>query len=160
MAKKNTARASSPSTVAERRRAIRAAKEPASGPGVRRAAMIDLTKPAARKILVGIHPRPENEVYVDATPELERAALQYIEQRDVEKISKEKKEVAGNVLCNAIGKNLGLRGDGWKATWGMSKGNVDWARLAKEAGISDETIAKYRTPDRRGLDVDEVPDEG
>jgi hypothetical protein len=147
-----------PPTVADRRRAIRDAS--GDGPGVKKVVEIDLTKPGARKALTALYPRPESETIIDATPELERAAYDYVAQRDLAKIAAEKKEVAGNVLCNAIAKNKGVRGKGWKAEWDMSKGNVDWAQLAKDQGISDATIAKYRKPDSRGLDVTEVADEG
>lgn len=149
-----------PTTVAERRKAIRAAKgELASGPGLKKVE-IDLTKPSARKALTALYPRPTNDVFLDATPELEAAALTYIEQRDAAKIASDKKEVGGNVLCNAIGSNLGIAGNGWKATWDMSKGNVDWAQLAKDLNISDEVIAKYRKAESRGLDVRELAEEG
>lgn len=42
----------------------------------------------------------------------------------------------------------------------MSKGNVDWTQLAKDLSITDETIAKYRRTETRGLTVREVADEG
>lgn len=157
MTRKSNA-ATKPTTVAERRRALRAAKEPRSGPGVKKVE-IDLTKRGARDALRALYPRPLTDTVLDATPELEAAALQYIEARDVAKIATEKKEIAGNVLCNAIGKNLGIRGDGWTATWDMSKGNVDWTTLAKDHNIPDEVIAKYRKHETRGLDVDEVAEE-
>ncbi len=148
-----------PVTVAERRRAIRAAKgEPTAGPGLKKAT-IDLTKPNARDLLKALYPCPTSDTMLDATPELEAAALDYVEQRDLEKVAKTKKEIAGNVLCNAIKTAKGVVGEGWKAVWGMSKGNVDWAQLAKDQGISDATIAKYRKPESRGLDVDEVAEE-
>lgn len=160
MARKSAAAEKKPMTVAERRRAIRAAKgEPVSGPGVKKAE-IDLTKPSARKALTALYPRPENETLIASTPELERAALDYIEARDAATLATERKEVAGNVLCNAIAKNLGVAGDGWKAVWDMSKGNVDWTQLAKDLAIPDETIAKYRKPESRGLTVRELADEG
>lgn len=155
MAKKSAVRA--PTTVAERRRAIRDAKE-TSGPGLKKVE-IDLTKPNARKALVGLYPRPSSDTYIDATPETEAAALQYIEQRDAATRSSEKKEIAGNMLCNAIGVATGIRGNGWKATWDMSKGNVDWAQLAKDLNISAEVIEKYRKPEFRGLDVRELAEE-
>lgn len=159
MAKKSAAREVKPATVAERRRAIRAAKgEPVSGPGLKKVE-IDLTKPNARKALIGLYPRPRGEDFRDATPETEAAALQYIEARDAAALASEKKEIAGNILCNAIRDSKGVRGEGWKATWDMSKGNVDWAQLAKDLSISDEVIAKYRKPESRGLDVRELAEE-
>lgn len=148
-----------PVTVAERRRAIRAAKSPASGPTVKKTE-IDLTKPGARKALTALYPHPENETLITATRAHEAAALQYIEARDQAKLATERKEVAGNILCAAIAKNLGVTGDGWKAVWDMSKGSVDWTQLAKDLGIADDVIAKYRKPSTRGLDVDELADEG
>lgn len=160
MGRKSTARVEepkAPTTVAERRRAFREEK---AGPGIAKV-VIDLSKPDARKQLVAIYPRPENDVYIDATPELEAAAFKYVEERDAESLAKKKKETAGNALCNAIGKNLGIRGKGWKAEWDMSNGSVDWGQLAKDLAIPDETIAKYRKPQVRGLDVKEVAsDEG
>lgn len=158
--RKTAARAADPTpqTVADRRRAIREAN--GEGPGLKKVVEIDLTKPGARKALTALYPRPESETNIDATPELERAALDYVAQRDLAKIAADKKEVAGNVLCNAIAKNKGIVGKGWKAQWDMSNGNVDWAALAKAEGISDETIAKYRKAEFRSLDVKEVADEG
>lgn len=156
MAKRGAAAVSKPATVAERRKAIRGAKEPTSGTSK---VEIDLTKPGARKALTALHPQPINETMIDATPSLETAALQYIEARDAATLATEKKETAGNVLCNAIGKNLGVVGEGWKAEWGMSKGNVDWTQLAKDLNISDEVIAKYRKPETRGLTVRELAEE-
>jgi hypothetical protein len=123
---------------------------------------IDLTKPGARDALRVLYPCPTSDTMIDARmqPEIEDAALEYIAQRDIEKIAKLKKEVAGNVLCNAIKTAKGITGDGWKAVWDMSNGNVDWARLAKDKGITDAEIANYRKPPSRGLDVDEVAEEG
>lgn len=156
-AKKNAA----PTTVAERRRAIRGTRAGDAGPRLKKArAEIDLTQPSARKALAALYPRPENETLIPSTPELERAALDYIEAREAEARAKERKEIAGNVLCNAIQKNLGIAGDGWKAQWDMSKGNVDWTSLAKELQIPDETIAKHRRPDSRGLEVRELAQDG
>jgi hypothetical protein len=94
-----------------------------------------------------------------STPELEAAAFQYIEARDAAKLASERKEAAGNVLCNAIARAQGITGEGWKAVWGMSKGNVDWAELAKAEGLSDETITKHRKPETRSLDVRETAEE-
>jgi hypothetical protein len=158
MPKKSTAAAAiEPSTVAGRRRAIRG-DGPASGPGVKKVT-IDLTKPGARDALKALYPRPTSETMLAATPELEAAALEYVKQRDLESLAKKAKEVAGNHLCAAIATNTGIVGEGWKATWDMSNGNVDWSALAKAEGISDETIAKYRKPQSRGLDVKEVAEE-
>ncbi len=159
MAKRNAAAETKPTTVAERRQAIRAAKEPASGPGVKKV-LIDLSKPTARKMLTALHPRPTSETYLDATPELEEAALVYIEQRDAETLSKGKKEIAGNHLCNAIGDAKGVVGKGWKATWGLSAGNIDWAKVCEDFKIPEATLEKYRKPESRGLDVRELAEEG
>lgn len=153
MAKKSPAKA--PATVAERRKAIRAAKGEAIGPGLKKAE-IDLTKPAARKMLAALYPRPTSEAYLDATPETEAAALAYIEQRDAESVAKNKKEVAGNVLCNVIGEAKGIRGVGWKATWDMSMGNVDWEKVCADFNITVAVLEKYRKADSRGLDVREL----
>lgn len=155
---KKSATQAKPATVAERRRAIRDARDPLSGPGVQKV-VIDLTKPGARKALTALYPRPTSETYIDASAETEAAAFVYIEQRDAAKVASEKQQVGGNALCNAIGRNLGIRGNGWKATWDMSKGSVDWTQLAKDLQIPDEVIAKYRRPESRGLDVTEVADE-
>jgi len=155
---KKSSKPSTPAmTVAERRRQLRDAKAPA-GPGVKKVE-IDLSKPGARKALLGLYPCPTSDTIIDSTPDTEAAALEYIVQRDAAKIATEKKEAAGNVLCNAIAKNTGIRGEGWTAAWDMSKGSVDWSALAKDLGISDEVIAKYRKPSSRGLDVTEVAEE-
>lgn len=160
MAKKSAAQAEAkPTTVAERRRSIRAANDPASGPGVKKVE-IDLTKPNARKALSALYPRPTSDTYLDATPETEAAALAYIEQRDVESVSKGKKELAGHVLCNAIGPAKGIVGKGWKATWGMSKGNVDWEKVCEAFNIPEDVLERYRKPESRGLDVRELAEEG
>ncbi len=159
MPRKSTA-VKAPQTVAERRRALRDAKGGAkSGPGLKKVE-IDLTKANARDALKALYPRPTSDAMLTATPELEEVALEYVEQRDLEKLAKEKKEVAGNFLCNAIRRATGVAGDGWKATWDMSNGTVDWAALVKAEKISDETIAKYRKPQTRGLDVKETAEEG
>jgi hypothetical protein len=146
-----------PTTVAERRRALRDAKGlPTSGT---RKVEIDLAKPGARRALTALYPRPENDTMLAATPELEAAALAYIEARDAATLASEKKEIAGNVLCNAIGRNRGIVGAGWKAEWDMSKGSVDWTELARELNIADDTIAKHRKPEARSLTVREIADE-
>lgn len=145
-------------TVADRRRSLRATKG-GDGPSVKKVS-IDLESPGARKALTALYPRPENDVIVSATDEDEAAALAYIEARDAATLATEKKEIAGNLLCNRIAKNLGVTGDGWKAEWGMSKGSVDWTALAKDLAIPDETIAKHRRPESRGLTVREIAEEG
>ena len=157
-----TAAAKKPTTVADRRRAIRGSKEPASGPSLRKTAKaeIDLTTASARKALTSLYPRPENDTLIAATPAIERAALDYITARDEASLANERKEIAGNVLCNAIARNRGALGDGWKAEWDMSKGAVDWTKLAKDLGIADDVIVKYRKPESRGLTVREIADEG
>lgn len=159
MARKSTARVETkaPATVAERRRAIRDAN--GEGPSVKKVVEIDLTKANARDQLRALYPRPTSETILEATPALEAAAFEYVKQRDAESLAKKAKEVAGNRLCAAIGHNLGVAGVGWKANWDMSNGNVDWAALVKAEGISDETIARHRKPESRGLDVKEVADE-
>ena len=145
MAKKSAAAEAKPTTVAERRQAIRAEKgEPASGPGLKKV-VIDLSKPNAREKLTALYPRPTSETYIDATPETEAAALLYIEQRDVESASKSKKTVAGNVLCNAIAKDKGIKGNGWKATWGNSAGNIDWAKVCEDFKIPEATLERPQT---------------
>lgn len=165
MPKKSTASVDAievkPASVAERRRAIRDAKGEgaSSGPGVKKVE-IDLTKPGARKALTALYPRPTSDMYIDATPETEAAALQYVDLRDDAKVLTDKKEVAGNILCNAIRSAKGIRGNGWKAEWSMSKGSVDWTQLAKDLAIPDGVIEKYRKPESRGLDVREVAEEG
>ncbi len=163
MASKKSARKTATpvaTTVAERRRSIRGSKVETVEPRAKKFT-IDLTKPGARDALRALFPCPLVATMLDgrAQPEVEAAALEYIAQRDLEKVAKTKKEIAGNVLCNAIKSATGITGDGWKATWDMSKGNVDWAGLAKEKGITDAEIADYRKPATRGLDVSEVADE-
>lgn len=160
MAKKSAARAEvKPTTVAERRQAIRAAKgEPNSGPGVKKVT-IDLTKPNAREKLTALYPRPTSELYIDATPETEAAALAYIEHRDVETTAKVKKTVAGNLLCNAIGTDKGITGKGWKATWDMSAGNIDWAKICVDYKIPEAVLETYRKPPSRSIDVRELAEE-
>ena len=160
MAKKSAAariEAPAPTTVAERRRQLRAAKADA-GPGLAKVE-VDLTKPEARKTLTSLYPRPTSDAMLDATAEIEAAALEYIAQRDIAKVANAKKDIAGNVLCNAIGRAKGICGDGWKATWDMSKGNVDWTALASKLSIPDSVIAEHRKPESRGLDVKEVAEE-
>lgn len=147
-----------PTTVAERRRTLRAAKAPASSTAVRKVE-IDLADPSARKALSSLYPSPVDELMIPATPELEAAALAYVEARDSATLANERKEAAGNVLCNAIGRHLGIEGDGWRAEWSLTKGSVDWTRLAKDKGIPDEEIAPYRKPSSRTLTVREVAEE-
>ena len=159
MTRKSARSESKPKTVAERRRSLRATRGVAS-PGLAKTATLDLTKPSARKALTGIYPRPESDVMLDATPELERAALEYVEQRDAETLAGDAKEVAGNLLCNAIGKNLGIRGDGWEARWDMSKGSVDWDGVVKELNIPPDVLERHRKPEKRVLLVKELAEEG
>lgn len=151
-------KSSTKSTVATRRTAKREEHAGTHGkPGVRRAKVeIDLTRSDARKKLLALYPHTKTDAIGEATKELEQAALEYIKERDVAKLATERKELAGHVLCNAIGSGLGLRGDGWEATWPETTGNVDWAALAKDHGIDDETIETYRRPGGRVLKVTEV----
>lgn len=130
----------------------------AKGPGVKKPPTIDLTQPNARKALAALHPAPTNDLYLEASPEAEEAAAEYFAQRAAESSAKSGKELAGTQLCAAIGKNLGVRGDGWKATWGMRDGEIDWRGLAKAHGITDEQIETFRRPPSRSLDVREVAD--
>lgn len=146
-----------PTTVAERRRQLREKAGPAVAKADKRIE-IDLSKPDARKALAALFPRPENDTLIEASPELEAAALRYIEARDAAAVAAEKQAVAGNELCHAIAKNLGVTGVGWKATWDLAKGSVDWTALAKELAISDETIARHRKPSSRTLIVRETAD--
>jgi hypothetical protein len=150
-----------PSTVAERRAAQRAsrASEGSKGPTVAKVE-IDLTKPAARKQLAAQWPRPKSEDMIPATPELERAALEYVEQRDVASLATEKKEIAGNLLCNAIQDARGITGDGWEAVWTETKGSVDWSSLAKDLNIAEDVIEKYRGKPSRTLKVTETATDG
>lgn len=130
----------------------------AKGPGVKKPTTIDLTQPNARKLLAERHPRPSNDLYAEASPEAEEAAAEYFAQRAAESAAKSGKELAGTQLCAAIGSNLGVRGDGWKATWSMRDGDVDWRALAKAHGITEEQIETFRKPQSRSLDVREVAD--
>lgn len=134
-----------------------AVKSPASasGPTVKKVA-IDLKQPNARKQLAALYPRPTSETFLEATPATRRAARKYIEQRDAESTAKAKKEVAGNVLCNAIGSNKGIKGDGWKATWDMKIGNVDWEKVCADYKIPKEALEKYRHGESRTIDVREL----
>lgn len=134
-----------------------------AGPGVAKAAAaaaIDLTQPNARKALLALHPKPTNELFVDATPEAEKSAQRYFAERAVEKAAGAAKELAGTELCAAIGGSLGVRGDGWRATWDEKDGSVDWKALAVSLGATEAQIAKFRAPPTRALDVREVAEGG
>lgn len=161
MARKSSAaeKLPEPKTVGERRRALRDEKTDATGPGVKKI-VIDLDAPDARKALTSLYPRPEDETILTATPALEQAALAYIRSRDAATLAEQEKEKAGNRLCEAIRKHLGVAGDGWRATWDMVKGSVDWTKLSKEQGIADDVIARYRLPEKRSLRVTEKAEEG
>lgn len=150
--------ATAPKSVATRKRARRAA-EPAPVAPVYVKPTIDLTQPNARKALVAAFPAPTSETMIDATEAEERAALAYIEARDAEARAKGAKEAAGNVLCYAIGNDEGIKGDGWKATWKLAKGEVDWSRLCKDLNIEDSVIERYRKPSARRIDLRETADE-
>lgn len=146
-----------PATVAERRRALR----DTAGPSVRKANVaLDLTKADAREKLAALYPRPASETMLDANARVEAAALEYITQRDLAKIAITKQQIAGNELCQAIGAAQGLVGDGWKATWCVGKGSVDWKALAAAEAIPEETIERFRKSGSRTLDVREVAEEG
>lgn len=148
-----------PITVGDRRRQLRAVKG-GDSPGLKKTAELDLSKASARKALSALYPRPESEAMLTATPDLEAAALAYIEARDAATLATEKKDVAGNVLCNAIAKSLGITGDGWKAVWDMTKGSVDWSAVAKELAIPEDVLAKHRRQETRTLVVRETAEEG
>lgn len=145
-----------PTTVLERRRSIRSQR--GDRPGLKKVE-IDLTKPTARKMLTALFPRPTTQAMLDATDETEKAALEYVQQRDAESVAKNSKEVAGNLLCNAIGSSLGIKGKGWKATWDMKGGNVDWDEVVKEMNIPSEVIDRHRKPAYRALDVRELAED-
>lgn len=151
---------SKPATVAERRRALRDAKAPSPGGTSATKVQIDLTKPGARKALAALYPAPESETMIDASPALERAALEFIEQRDAGSIAGKKQDAAGNELCSAIGKAKGIIGEGWVATWDLSKGGIDWADVVAELNIPDHVLERHRKASGRVLTVRETAEEG
>jgi hypothetical protein len=85
---------------------------------------IDLTLPNARKALAAAYPAPANDTIRAATPAEETAVVAYLTARDAATIATGQKDAAGNVICAAIGFDLGFAGDGFKATWNTKRGSA------------------------------------
>lgn len=131
-----------------------------SGPGVAKAVAppppVDVTQPNARKALLALFPNATNELYVDATPEVEAAAERFLAARARAKAAMDEAEIAGNEICAAIGKNLGVRGETFRASWADREGQVSWKAIAIERGATAEDEAKHRGNPTRVLDVDPI----
>ena len=128
----------------------RTKKAPKGAPEV----TIDLMAPNARKALLAVFPSVlRADVFEAATEDTDRAARAYLSARDQAKILELAKERNGNILCAEIGLSEGLEGETWRARWSDRKGDVDWSALAKDLGIPDATIERYRRPSSRTLTV-------
>lgn len=131
----------------------------ASGPGVAKAPApppVDVTQPNARKALLALFPSATNEVYLEATSEHETVAALFLQAKARKKAIEEELETLGNKLCAAIGKNLGIRGDTFRASWADREGGVSWKAIAIERGATPEDEEKHRGNPTRVLDVDPV----
>lgn len=123
-----------------------------SGPGIVKGA-IDFASSRAKEILKTMFPVPETDKIRKATAAHEALIKTYLSARAAEKKAADEKEAAGNALCHAVGKDLGLAGDGWDLTWDLKAGSVDWQRLAADERISDATVEKYRKRGSRVLHI-------
>lgn len=148
-------------TVGTKRAAKRGAHAEAHGaPGVRKTTAkveIDLTAKDAKDRIRALYPAPKTTTMLTATPELERVGLEYIAKRGDESAAGKAKELAGLTLQAAIGHDLGIRGDGWEATYGEpSEGTVDYKAACEANGITGEKLAPFRRPGSRRLTVTET----
>lgn len=140
--------------------AARASAGSKVGPGVAKAAppavVVDVTQPNARDALKALYPRALNDLYVDATPEVEAAAKRFLKAQAHAKAAAAAMIVAGNELCAVIGPNLGVRGESFRASWSNRDGQVAWKGIAQELGATAEHEAKHRGSPYRQLDVDPI----
>lgn len=116
---------------------------PRPKPGLLKGAL-DFASSRAKDVLKTMFPAPETDKIRKATAAHETLVATYLAARDAEKKAGIEKEAAANALCHAVGRDLGLAGDGWDLTWGLKAGQIDWQRLAADERISEATIEKYR----------------
>lgn len=114
---------------------------------------IDFTAANAKSIVKAMFPAPETNNVRKATAAHDALVDAYLAARDAEKKAAKQKEAAANAICHAIGKDLGLRGDGWQATWDRISGQIDWQRLAADEHIPIEKQETYRKVGSRSLDI-------
>lgn len=114
---------------------------------------IDFASSRAKDILKTMFPVPETDKIRKATAAHEALVKTYLAARSAEKKAADEKEAAGLALCHAVGKDLGLTGDGWELTWDLKAGQIDWQRLAADERISDATIEGYRKKGSRSLHI-------
>lgn len=133
-------------------------KAGSDGPGLAKAAIpfVDVTQPNARKALLAMFPHATNDLYVEATPEVEAAAERFLAARARAKAALEEAEIEGNAICAAIGKNLGVRGETFRASWADRDGQVSWKAIAIERGATPADEEKHRGNPTRVLDVDPI----
>lgn len=117
---------------------------------------IDLTQKNAKEALARAFPRATSERMIAATPEMNAAAVGYMNARDEATRIEGEKERAGNVMRYAIGSDLGIIGDGWEATWKEEAGGLDVSALLKHLQVPEEIIAQFQRPSKRVLRVKET----
>jgi hypothetical protein len=86
---------------------------------------------------------------------LRAAAEGYKVATKAEAEAKAAKDLNRAILIGDIGENAGLDlGEGWRATFKAAKGSsVAWEKVAREAGATEDLIAKFSTPLGRRIDV-------
>lgn len=117
---------------------------------------IDLADPNASKQLRAAYPAPLTDRIREATADEAQHVADYLDARDRELEASGEKERAGNGIRAAIAEDLGIRGDGWIATWARAEGRIDWERLARDLGITAEQKEKYRGEPERRISVRET----
>ena len=98
------------------------------------------------------YPYPKREI-ISPPPGSLKLALEYDEYRQAETHAKAEKERRGQVLKQLVGDATGFEGGWGKVIWQACKGQVDWKSLCRDLNISEDTLDKYRTREKRSLKV-------
>lgn len=114
---------------------------------------INPAHPKAKAEILARFPKVKHKRLIAASVADAHAAAAYLECSIAQKQLEGTKEIAGNRLRLSIGDNEGLQGDGFIVTWKDTSGQVDWPALARDHGISSETIDKYRKGSTRTIAV-------
>jgi len=103
----------------------------------------DATK-AYGKYLESRYPGSNKEI-LEADTEQEDLLRLYFEAEHRVEQAEEKKQGLRNLICDAIGGAHGIAGECGKVSWSPVEGRttVDWKAVAKEAGVSDDLIARH-----------------
>lgn len=87
------------------------------------------------------------------TDEVEALAREYKAHGKVESDAKKLREAVAVKLMDSIRDGLGFEGNGVRATWREQRGNIDWQKVARELGATDEWGEACRKESHRVLDV-------